>query len=587
MSQWIGFCCRSGKGGRASKLSEANDAVRLPSKLLSPAAGVTAFPDQIGQDAGNADHEWWDEEWWDDGMQPGADRQHMIDDQSVGLLGGTLPDSSAVVAANADTVLQTALSSGDAALADAALGVGLRMSSVSWLASACSDLYAAGIPVRLERALDLVHVYSQEARPDLALDLFWQHQQQRTEISAELYGAILEACARCNGFALAVKVAEAASWQAPEDTVGQSAMLALVRWMAQQQSSELQARAQECYAAVKQSRGGKADVATHRILMSACVQAGDMDGATGLFRDLLSSGQRPDSSAFATLICGHCAAGHVQQALACFQMMKQHGIEPHVSLFNTLLDGCLLQNLPSLLEQVLADMEDTGVQPSTDTLAILLRHYGRNHGPDGVRVVLEEFPRDHGLELDAQAYSALILACLDAGCDDLAWKTFERCQSAAESTSDSLPTRQAYEAMIRSCVRHGHLERAVDLLVELLTAGSISEQRVSPDGRVDGQTTPRSVNEQNEPQSAGATMISPALLEDVLQLIGRRRAGKRMGIPLMQTLQTVGITVPEELAVALTSQADAEDPSNPSNLELRRREEEWRRWRDFKTAAVQ
>eukprot|EP00971_Amphidinium_carterae_P234192 4646920-Amphidinium_carterae.1 len=63
----------------------------------------------------------------------------------------------------------------------------------------------------------MVHsLVAKEARPDLALDLFWQHQQQCTEMSNELYGAILEACARCNGFALAVLHA-CLYWDAPEE----------------------------------------------------------------------------------------------------------------------------------------------------------------------------------------------------------------------------------------------------------------------------------------------------------------------------------------------------------------------------------
>jgi len=88
--------------------------------------------------------------------------------------GEFLAAPEASVAADAASVLETALSSGDAKLADKALVAGVRMCSSSWLTQACAQLQAAGIPLMPERALDLMRVYGHERRADLAVDL-WEN----------------------------------------------------------------------------------------------------------------------------------------------------------------------------------------------------------------------------------------------------------------------------------------------------------------------------------------------------------------------------------------------------------------------------
>mmetsp|Transcript_44728 Transcript_44728/g.78751 ORF Transcript_44728/g.78751 Transcript_44728/m.78751 type:complete len:687 (+) Transcript_44728:177-2237(+) len=485
-----------------------------------------------------------------------------------------LPRFEEAAAEDACNVLEAAMSSGDPKLAESALAAGMRLCNAAWLAKACEGFLEAGIPLDSQQLTEVMHAFGNENRADLAVDL-WQAacrylygESEQAEFSdqppaADLYGAALEACARCGDFDTAARAVSSAGWRSPSCKFGQDALLALARWFARRQDV---VRALDSYNAVRRARGGS-DLATHRAVLIASVRSADMAQAEDLFQDLKASGLVPDGPSLSAMICGHCAAGNVEKAMSYFSHLKRCGIAPSAPLFDAILDGCAWMNMPSLMEQVLADMEAAGVRPSTSTLTILLRNYGSNGDTERALAVFEELPKRHGFELDGPAYGALISVCLSNGCFGVGWSAFEKM-----SESGRVAHARTYEALITSCLRQGHLEHAVRVIDEALNLTSQPRAQAHDESQDVPLSGPPRVR------------LEKKVVEEVLRVIGRRRASARLGAPLLARLQAARVEVSDALVEAIQRSSSAEaEPSSAQALGsvLKQRQAQLARWRNF------
>jgi pentatricopeptide repeat protein len=422
-----------------------------------------------------------------------------------------------------------------------------------------------GISLTLERALDIVRAFGQDRRADLALDL-WEAQcaelmpdpadgeEPGALLAPELYGAVLEVCARIGDFETAARAASSAGWHVPSCRHGQAAFLALARWYARRQDVS---QALVCYQAVREVTGN-ADLPTHRAVLVASVRSADMAKADMLFQDLVLSGITPDGTSFSAMICGHCSAGNVDKAMHYFRLLRERGIVPTAPLFDAILDGCTWMNMPALMEQVLAEMEATGVRPSTSTLSILVRLHGMNRDTEQALALFDELPKKHSLKLDGHAYGTLISVCLKNDNFDIAWNAFER-MSKAECTAHA----RIYEGLIKACLRRGNLDNAVQVIDEALGIAAWKPDESS-------LTVPR-------------MRLQQKIIEDVLRLIGRRRQSARLGAPLMERLLAVGIELSDTLVTAIRNNANSTNDS-PSS-ELHHRQALHQKWRNFPDTA--
>jgi pentatricopeptide repeat protein len=435
------------------------------------------------------------------------------------------------------------------------------------------------VAVSQDRAVELSQVFVRERRPDLAVDLWLDRcteagRQPSSEPTPEpeLYTAVLEGCAAIGDFETASRVARSAAWRAPQDSYpGQQAMLALSRWLARRRAVS---PALECYESVRRATGawsgdrGAPDLTTHKAVLKACISSNDMMRAEILFHDLMSSQCSPDFGIFAAMIRGHRAAGRPEEAMSYFELMKRHGIRPDSSLFDVVLDCCCWKDVPSLVERVLADMEAAGVEPSSGTLATVLRLYGQSCKIDKALEAFEELPKRHGLQVDSRAYGAMITTCLQGGRLDLALETFDR-MSAAGCRAKA----RTYEALLRACTRRGDLDRAVRLVDEALC---LQEEPAAP------ETTTAEVPRQPRRPRAH---IEPGHVEELLRLLGKRGEAARLGAPLAGRLRRAGCEVPEDLEAALGREAARQQSAqSPTVSPIHRRREVHTRWRDFQGA---
>lgn len=486
------------------------------------------------------------------------------------------PCPASAVEADVGSALEVALVSGDAALADSVLSAGSRLCGAVWVSKALGRLQGAGVAVSQDRAVELSQVFVSERRPDLAVDLWLnrcteagREPSSEPTPEPELYTAVLEGCAAIGDFETASRVARSAAWRAPQDSYpGQQSMLALSRWLARRRAVS---PALECYESVRRATGawsgdrGAPDLTTHKAVLKACISSNDMMRAEILFHDLMSSQCSPDFGIFAAMIRGHRAAGRPEEAMSYFELMKRHGIRPDSSLFDVVLDCCCWKDVPSLVERVLADMEAAGVEPSSGTLATVLRLYGQSCKIDKALEAFEELPKRHGLQVDSRAYGAMITTCLQGGRLDLALETFDR-MSAAGCRAKA----RTYEALLRACTRRGDLDRAVRLVDEALC---LQEAPAAPETTTDQQ--PR------RPRAH----IEPGHVEELLRLLGKRGEAARLGAPLAARLRRAGCEVPEDLEASLVREAARQQSAqSPTVSPIYRRREVHTRWRDFQVA---
>jgi pentatricopeptide repeat protein len=328
----------------------------------------------------------------------------------------------------------------------------------------------------------------------------------------------------------------------------------------------------ECYESSRRA-GHAFDVATNRTLLKACVASNDMMQAELLFQHLVSSGRSPDFAVFSAMIRGHHSAGHSSEALSYLELMKKHGVQPDSSLFDVVLESCIWQDAPALVEQVLADMESNGISPTSNTLASILQLYGNSCKFDRVLEAFEDMPRRHGIKVDSRAYTAMISSCLTNGRLDLALETFDRMSRAGCQTKARI-----YDALLVGCIRRGDLDRAVRLVDDAL---GFSSSQGGSDSRPTEEEQPAELPPPPQPRQPPRARLEQTSVESLLRLIGKRGQAARLGVPLLKRLRgaTTSFQVPSDIESAILRQAES-DGGNNSILESRLEAHRW--WRDFR-----
>jgi len=532
----------------------------------------------------------------------GDDEDWSGDDADLCVASNLFNGPEAIMEADVGSALEAALVSGDSVLAESILTTGARLCGAAWLSKACGKLRLAGVRLRSVKAVEFAKTFGRESRPDLAVDLWLEVcMDQGRDPSAvdgcgsppegDIYGAVLEACVDANDFEAATRAARATNWRAPAATnpAGQQALLSLSRWLSRRR---VIGPAMACYDSVRRS-GGAVDLPTHRAVLKACVSGNDMMRAAMLFHDLLESGGQPDFAMFSAMIHGYRAAGSPEEAISYFELMKRHGIQPDASLFETMLDSCIWQDVPAIVEQVISDMEAAGVTPSSNTLATVLKLYGRSCNIVQSLDALEELPRRHGLQVDGRAYSTMVSTCLKGGRLDLALETFDRMTLAG-----CRPKQKVYEVLLSACMRRGDLERAVRLVDNALGLSPV--QLAVADEHAEEHAAEQQADVEERPTAdLGAASSAPALageavatatprvrleqssIDSLLKLLGRRQESARLGLPLLARLRQALAEVPESIAAALESDA-RRGLATGRMAELAQRHETFQNWRDFR-----
>merc|ERR1719355_531775 len=203
------------------------------------------------------------------------------------------------------------------------------------------------------------------------------------------------------------------------------------------------------------------DLVLFNCLIDCFARVADMERTAQLFKDMCSLGVVPDLITYSTVIKGYCVQGDLEQAIQLFTLMRKRGIQPDAILFNSILDGAARKQMTSLVEQVLGDMEASGVAPSNFTLSILIKLYGRNQDLDTAQRYVEELPKKYGFEPNAQVYTCLVAAYAGCGRMALAYEAFRKITA---------PDAKGFTTVINGALKHNDVSGALGFLEQAATA---------------------------------------------------------------------------------------------------------------------
>merc|ERR1719163_1761801 len=167
---------------------------------------------------------------------------------------------------------------------------------------------------------------------------------------------MVEACVANGAVDDAIKAFSDMKTTIPDFATPASTYQTLIRVLVQRKQQD---KALEVYEDMRESKV-QPNLATFNALIDVCARNGSVEKSGQLFRDM-------------------CVHGDLEQAIQLFTLMRKRGVMPDAVLFNSIMDGAARKQMTSLVEQVFADMESSGVSPGNFTLSILVKMYGKNH----------------------------------------------------------------------------------------------------------------------------------------------------------------------------------------------------------------
>jgi pentatricopeptide repeat protein len=271
-------------------------------------------------------------------------------------------------------------------------------------------------------------------------------------------------------------------------------------------------------------------VVTFNTLLDACARSGEMARIPVLLDSMKGQRLEPNLITYGIVIKGYCQANRLEEALQVWEsMVSSTNFQPDEIMYNTILDGCARKGLYERGMALLAEMEKSGIRPSNFTLSVLVKLASRANFLD---------------------------------------RSFEMCKEISSKYKFRLNIH-VFNNLIQACATHNQLDRAFDVLDQLLC------ERVRPDVRTYTLLT-RACTAAREGKHAAGLLRAAFGLQDMHPRLAKHTslAPLQKGLPLEFVIEALeGISGPchaNELAVTLFR--DLKSVPNlrlPAQLQLR------------------
>jgi pentatricopeptide repeat protein len=348
------------------------------------------------------------------------------------------------------SILDSGISQPDEALFSSLLEAAARTNDRSLVSSAVEVSSRYGFPQ--QNALAALLRSSSTFAEAQAL---WQELESPSEAE---YAAMVGWCCTSGDMAEARELFERAR---ARGLVGMPTYQLLVKAYAQRKELE---PAWELYEQLR-NRGDPLPLALFNSLLDVCSRVGDMNRAEDLWRAMPLLGVEPDLISFSTLVKGYCVQGDLEQALATFTQLRRRGLQADAILYHSILDGCANRQMVQLAEQILHDMIADGHKPTSITLSILVKLYGRTSLQQALQV-FADLPAQYNFTPNAQVFTCLMSVALTHRDVPEALRIKDSMQATG-----ARPDSRAYTTLVKGCIRWQSFEEAVDVAEE--AAGSL------------------------------------------------------------------------------------------------------------------
>lgn len=307
----------------------------------------------------------------------------------------------------------------------------------------------------------------------LMLEVVQQMKKAALSPNAGAYGVLLRALVAAGEFEACQRV-----WQDMLSTgalPSQPSFASVVEAYAGSDQAEL---CIQLYEGVRRAAGNN-DHGYFTTLIRALCKSRRADLAMRAYRDVkmkdqLSKEHELDLATYVTLIKAHCDAGSIEDAFAIAKDIEKAGLKPDEQVLNALLTACFKEAKLDLGKRAFDELIRAGARPNPASFATMVKLLGRCQQLQDALALFESMEPQHGVAPSCATYAALMHACVRN-------KQTGRALDLLAQMRDRLscsPDNATYSLLINACVSSGqHLSAGVRLADEAL------QQRIdiSPD----------------------------------------------------------------------------------------------------------
>jgi len=175
--------------------------------------------------------------------------------------------------------------------------------------------------------------------------------------------------------------------------------------------------------------------------------------------DMRAASVPPDVVTYSILIKASCNAGRVESALSLFRQLRSHGLAFDEVAFNTLLLACSKAEQLAESEEILGEMRAIGMAPTPVTVSILVKMYGKARMLDKAIELSKTVELEYGIKPNLHVYTCLIQACVRNKQIRKSWEMF-----GSMLCSNICPDAITYGTVIQGCIYHSKFEQAMALV---------------------------------------------------------------------------------------------------------------------------
>lgn len=218
------------------------------------------------------------------------------------------------------------------------------------------------------------------------------------------------------------------------------------------------------------SSGCKPDLWTHGTFINALTKRGKLGTAMKLFRSMLDKGYNPDVVICNCIIDALCFKKRIPEALQVFREMRERGCLPNAATYNSLIKHlCKIRRMDKVYE-LLHEMEQKkgSCLPNEITYSYLLKSLKR---PGEVPEVLERMERNE-CSMTGDIYNLILKLYVDWDLEEKVGYTWDEMEKAGLG-----PDRRSYTILIHWLHEKGKIEDALYYFNEMISKGMVLEPR--------------------------------------------------------------------------------------------------------------
>lgn len=234
--------------------------------------------------------------------------------------------------------------------------------------------------------------------------------------------------------------------------------------------------------------------------------------------EMQADGLKPDHITKSILAKGFCVSGELDKAIEVLHNIPGGEGSNNTIMYNTILDGCVRHNRMDLADRLLAKAESFHVTPTSFTLGIIVKMWGRRRKISEAFAAVKTLPEKYGFKANGPVKACLFFACLRNDALDSAYEVFNDI-CATETRVDG----KMYSALINNFAKVGQCDKAVSLVEEAY--GLSAKKRGLPRGE----------------------QLDSSTLEQLMKCLARQGDLKRLGEPLLKKMVDAKLPVSHQV----------------------------------------